>query len=176
VVKQADRSPASAKGGSASRSMPPPAHPLVVAALAVVALLGPAGCGAGAGGSGSDARIEVADPWGRPTPPRAESAAFYLIVTNPSAVDDRLLGASSERCLTIELHDTTMVDGVMAMRPATEEALVVPAGRELLLEPAGLHAMCIDPPSPLVEGESIPLTLRFDRAGSATVSLQVEQR
>ena len=76
----------------------------------------------------------------------------------------------------MELHHTTLEDGVLAMRPATGQALVVPAGGELVMEPAGLHAMCLDPPAPLVEGERIEVTVQLERAGAVSADLMVEQR
>jgi copper(I)-binding protein len=58
------------------------------------------------------------------------------------------------------------------MRPAG--ALVVEPNATITAEPGGLHLMLVDLKSPLVEGASIPLVLRFQTAGEITVQLKVE--
>jgi copper(I)-binding protein len=121
--------------------------------------------------------LAVEDAWGRPSPAVADAAAFYAVVSNPGDTADRLVSASSERCGMTEIHETSMDDaGVMSMRPAAAEALVVPAGGGLVLEPGGLHVMCMQVTSPLAEGETIPLRLVFEQAGEVDVDVVVENR
>jgi copper(I)-binding protein len=65
-----------------------------------------------------------------------------------------------------------MQDGVMRMRPV--EALLVPAHGEAVLEPGGLHVMLMGLGDPLVEGNSLPLTLHFEHAGEVEVVATIE--
>ncbi len=64
----------------------------------------------------------------------------------------------------------------MQMRPAEPAELAVPAGGTLVMEPGGLHVMCIGLRSPLVEGEEIPITFEFESAGTVEVTVTVEDR
>lgn len=138
--------------------------------LMVTVLVGLSACGDGD-------TLVVEDAWGRPSPAMADAAAFYAVVRNPSEEADRLVSASSERCGMTEIHETTMdAAGVMSMRPAPEEARVVPAGGELVLAPGGLHVMCMQVATPLAEGEEIPLRLVFEQAGEVEVVVTVEDR
>ncbi|MCX8135061.1 MAG: copper chaperone PCu(A)C, partial [Roseococcus sp.] len=42
------------------------------------------------------------------------------------------------------------------------------------LQPGGLHLMLIGLTQPLVAGQSVPVTLRFERAGEVTIQLAVQ--
>lgn len=123
------------------------------------------------GGTGA---IEVTDAWAATTPPGVETAAIYLTITNGTGADDRIVGFTSERCETAELHASLLGDDqVMRMRPATPEALTVPAGGELIMQPGSLHTMCIRPDGDFVEGQSLAFELTLESgtviSGTATV-------
>ncbi len=126
--------------------------------------------------SDDDDGVSIDDPWARPTAPSANNAAFYGILANDADDDDRLVGAASDRCGVTEIHQTTMEDGVMSMSEASADLLAVPSGETLTLEPGGLHVMCMQVTSPLVEGETVELTLTFEQAGELVVEMPVEQR
>jgi copper(I)-binding protein len=51
--------------------------------------------------------------------------------------------------------------------------LDVPAGGELVLEPAGSHIMLVDLAGSLDDGDSFELTLHFETAGDETVTVEV---
>ena len=57
-----------------------------------------------------------------------------------------------------------MDGGMMKMRPV--EAAEITPGEPSVLQPGDLHIMLIGLTEPLVEGNSFPLTLNFERAGS----------
>jgi copper(I)-binding protein len=129
---------------------------------------------AACGGSGS---IEVTDAWARPTPPVAETAALYVSFENGTSSDDRLVGVDAgDRCGTVELHRSAMADGVMQMRPATPEELAIPSGAALVMEPGGVHVMCIGPSAPFETGDEIELVFEFEQAGTVEVTAPVEDR
>lgn len=120
--------------------------------------------------------LEVVDPWGRTSPMNAEAGAFYMTIENGTDAEDRVLSATSDRCTMIELHNSSMNDeGVMSMAPAPE-MFVVPAGGTLVLEPAGLHVMCMGLTSPLVEGETVEIAMEMEQAGAVTVEAVIEDR
>jgi periplasmic copper chaperone A len=43
------------------------------------------------------------------------------------------------------------------------------------LKPGGAHLMFVDVRKPFAEGETVPVTLRFERAGEKTVQFRVGQ-
>ena len=116
--------------------------------------------------------ITAADPWSRATAPRASVGAGYLTIRNDGAQPDRLIAASSPRAAKVEIHTMSLDNGIMRMRPLPN-GLVVPAGGEALLAPGGNHIMLIGLKAPLKEGERVPATLRFARAGTLTVHFKV---
>ena len=64
-------------------------------------------------------------------------------------------------------------DGVMRMREI--EAIDLAAGSALKMRPgAGFHLMLIDLARPLKEGETFPLTLKFEKAGTVEVKAYVQ--
>ena len=116
--------------------------------------------------------LAVSAPWSRATPPMANVAAGYVIVTNTGETPDRLLGGSSPRASRVEIHSMTMENDVARMREMPE-GVEVPAGGELALEPGGYHLMLVGLDAPLSEGDRVPLTLRFE---SGTIDVELDVR
>jgi copper(I)-binding protein len=143
--------------------------------VAVIGLVAVGGCSASDQGSAAT-ELTVIDPWTRPTAPGAESTAFYAVVENQTGADDRLVGADSPACGMTMLHSSVNTDGVMSMRPADPQELVVAAGDRLALEPGGLHVMCMGLTEPVEDGDLVSMTLEFERAGSMVVEARAERR
>lgn len=116
--------------------------------------------------------ITAADGWSRATAPRASVGAGYLTIRNAGPLPDRLIAVSSPRAAKVEIHTMSLDDGIMRMRPLAN-GLEVPAGGETSLAPGGNHIMLIGLKGPLKEGERVPATLRFARAGTITVRFTV---
>ena len=127
--------------------------------------------GALAGATERVQTIKVDDAFARAMPPGARTAGAYLSITNRGDAPDRLLSARSERAGSVELHEMSEHGGMMRMRPV--EAVVIPPGKRVQLTPSGLHLMLVDPKPPLKQGEHIPLTLHFERAGDIGVDVVV---
>jgi copper(I)-binding protein len=135
-------------------------------ALSAVVLLVTAGCGS----SGGDLTID--DPWGRTSPSTTSNAAFYLTIGNETDAAEVLLSASSDACGAVELHRSTMEDGVMSMEPV-EGGIEIPAGGETVLEPGGLHVMCIGKQVAFDAGTTVELTLDFATVPDRTVEVEI---
>src|SRR3546814_16288744 len=60
--------------------------------------------------------IRVDHPWSRATPHGAKVAGEFLVLENAGAAD-RLVSVSSEIAEHAEIHQMSMKDGVMSMRP-----------------------------------------------------------
>jgi copper(I)-binding protein len=65
-----------------------------------------------------------------------------------------------------------MEDGVAKMREV-EGGIPVPAGESVTLEPGGLHVMLMGLSKPLAEGETAPLTLRFESGAEIAVDAPI---
>lgn len=127
---------------------------------------------AASGGAVSVGDIEVSGAFTRATLPKAPVGGGYLTITNRGDSDDRLVAASSPAAERVELHEMRMEGEVMKMAER-EEGVELPAGEVVALAPGGLHIMFIGLAAPFVEGESVPVTLQFEKAGAVDVDLQV---
>ena len=117
--------------------------------------------------------IMIMQPWARATPPGAPTAAAYLTIMNHGSEPDMLIGGSSPQAERVEFHQSTIDNGIMKMRPATN-GVTIPAGRTVELKPDGYHVMLTGLKEPLRSGTMLPVTLRFAKAGSIEVVFAVE--
>ncbi len=126
---------------------------------------------------GEPGAMEVEDAWGRTSPASANNAAFYVTVHNATSTEQRLVGASSDRCEMVQIHLSEVDDqGVMRMRPADAVVRTIAPGERMSMEPGGLHVMCMGVSAPLVIGEMIPLTLTFESGVAVDLDVVVEDR
>lgn len=114
----------------------------------------------------------VASPWTRATPGGAKIAGGYLKVTNSGTSADRLTGATTASADRVEIHEMSMTDGVMKMRPLAD-GLTIKPGETVELKPGGFHMMFMDIKQPLKQGETLKATLTFEKAGKLDVSFNV---
>ena len=118
------------------------------------------------------ASIHIEQPWARATPAGASTGAVYLTITNKSQEMDRLLSLSSDVADKLQIHEMKVVNGVMEMREVTG-GLPVAANSSLELKPGSYHVMLIGLKKPLKAGETIPLTLDFEKAGKVSITVPV---
>ena len=78
--------------------------------------------------------IQIGNPWTRATPKGADVAGGYMKITNKGSVPDSLIGGSSAAADRFEVHEMSMVDGVMKMRPLAK-GLEVKPGETVELKP-----------------------------------------
>ena len=116
-------------------------------------------------------QLEVSNAWARATPGKAENGAAYLTIQSPTP--DRLLSVSTPAAKKAELHTMSMEGMVMKKRPLAD--LDIPAGQPVTLKPGGQHVMLLGLDAPLREGQSFPLTLTFEKAGTRTVTVAIEK-
>jgi len=117
------------------------------------------------------AGIEVGQPWTREASAGANGVG-YMTLRNRGAQPDRLVSASTAAARAVELHTHIREGDVMRMRPV--EAIAVPAGGTVTLQPSGLHLMLVGLTEPLRRGAEVPVTLRFERAGEVRAVLSVQ--
>jgi copper(I)-binding protein len=110
--------------------------------------------------------------WSRATPNGAPVAGGYLRITNNGSSTDRLLGGTTPAGTAIQVHEMTMKDGVMMMREIVG-GLEIAAGSSVELKPGGNHLMIIGLKQNLREGDHLPITLMFEKAGKVDFDLSV---
>ena len=138
--------------------------------LAFVLLL--AGIGAAAAHGYKLGTLEIGHPWTRATPPTAPTGGGYLSIKNTGTEPDRLISASSPAAETVQVHEMKMEGNVMRMRPL-EGALEIKPGETVTLAPGGMHMMMMGLKGPFKQGERVPLTLVFEKAGKIDIEMVV---
>ena len=118
------------------------------------------------------ASIQVEQLWARATPAGASTGAVYLTITNKSQEMDRLLSASSDVADKLQIHEMKVVNGVMEMREVTG-GVAVAANGSVELKPGSYHLMLMGLKKPLKAGETIPLTLDFEKAGKVSITVPI---
>lgn len=120
------------------------------------------------------ADITIEDPYARASTPTAKSGAAFMTIVNASAVDDRLIAATSDAAVRVELH-THLEDanGVMRMIEV-KDGIAVPAQGKAMLMRGGDHVMFMGLTGPFNDGETVEVTLTFEQAGDITVDIPVD--
>lgn len=119
--------------------------------------------------------LTIEHPTILPAPANRSVTAGYLAIVNNGDVEDRLLSATSPDAERIEIHQTsTAADLSVHMVEARDGIPIYPRGRTVL-ESGGFHLMVIGLRRAVREGDSISITLRFERAGEIAVRANVER-
>lgn len=117
--------------------------------------------------------ITVTSAYARAMLPGQPVGGGYLTVTNKGAVDDRLVSATSPSAGTVEIHEMAMQGETMRMRKLND-GVAVPAGGTVELKPGGFHLMFMKVKAPFKAGDSVLLTLTFEKAGPVEVLLPIK--
>jgi copper(I)-binding protein len=119
--------------------------------------------------------IYIDHPMIKEAPPNAPVLGGYIMLQNNGTEDDRLVGIDSDAVEKVELHRTLMTNDIASMVPMTE-GLLLPAGEIVWLGDGGTHAMFIKPSALYRDGDEVPATLVFEKAGRIDVMFKVEKR
>lgn len=118
--------------------------------------------------------IHIMDPYARTARPNAPTGAAFMGIMNMSQEDDRLVGVTSDVAKRVELH--THIDagnGVMQMRH-DKDGFEIPAGATHMLQRGGDHVMFMGLNRDLAQGDTVTVTLTFEKAGDITVQIPVD--
>jgi periplasmic copper chaperone A len=153
------------------------------------------GACAGNGAVTGSSAIQINDPWvkaiggmvmpgmGAPTPEPTRPSdaqrkapidtALYLTIRSTGTAADRLVGASTSVATRAELHTVEKKgnDMVMYQVPAVD----VPAGGEVQLKPGSFHVMLFGLTRDLKEGDTVDVSLQFEKAGTVPVRAVVRK-
>jgi len=117
--------------------------------------------------------LVITQAWSRATPGGAKVAGGYLTIENKGSAPDKLIGVSAEIAGKVEVHEMATDNGVMKMRPL-EKGITIEPGKTVKLAPGGHHLMMKELKGPLKQGDKVPVTLEFEKAGKVAVSLDVQ--
>ncbi len=115
--------------------------------------------------------LTVTGPWTTATPPGAPTTGGYVTIANTGKEPDRLIAVSSPLAAIGMLHEMAMRNGIASMRMV--RAIDIPAGKTVTLAPTGLHVMFEALKQPLKVGDTLPVTLTFEKAGRIDLVLPV---
>ncbi|MEK9281429.1 MULTISPECIES: copper chaperone PCu(A)C [unclassified Bradyrhizobium] len=117
--------------------------------------------------------LVISQAWSRATPSGAKVAGGYLTIENKGTAPDKLISVSTEIAGKADVHEMAMDNGVMKMR-ALDKGLAIDPGKTVKLAPGGYHLMLQELKGPLKQGDKVPVTLEFEKAGKVAVSLDVQ--
>ena len=119
-----------------------------------------------------DPKLSVKEGWARATG-ASDAAAAYFTIQNAGGAG-KLTGVRSSIGRAM-LHETSLENGVMRMRPIDPaEGLIIPSNGRLLLAPGGAHVMITGLEKPLEPGDRFDVTLQFDKARPKKVAINVQ--
>jgi periplasmic copper chaperone A len=114
--------------------------------------------------------VKISGAWARPTAAGQAGGGGFLSITGGSQAD-RLISGSAPISKAVELHRMDMDGNTMRMRQV--DYIDIPANQTVELKPGGLHVMFIGLTQSMKNGATIPLTLRFEKAGEVKVDMKV---
>ena len=105
-------------------------------------------------------------------PNNSTTTAGYLTIYNLGEHTDTLNGVSTTFAKKLELHEMTLNNGIMKMRPL-ESGIQIPPNSSVVLKPGADHIMFKNLSESLQIGQSIPVTLSFKVGGEVEVLFDV---
>lgn len=115
------------------------------------------------------AQTRVEDPWVRATVAGQPSSGAFMRIT--AETDSTLLSVSSPVAKDVQIHEMSMTNDVMRMGPV--DAVPLPAGKTVALDPDGYHVMLMGLNGQIKEGDQVPLTLTVKNAKGETEVVKV---
>jgi periplasmic copper chaperone A len=115
--------------------------------------------------------IKIENAYTRATAPGQEVAGGFMKIENKGAAD-QLVSASSPAAGEVQLHEMAMEGNVMKMREV--KSIAVPAHGMVELKHGGYHLMFLNLKGPFNAGQSVPVKLKFAKAGEVEVKFPVD--
>ena len=116
------------------------------------------------------ADIEAIQPWVRVTPGQ-RTGALYMTLHNGGSATDRLVSVATPMAQRAELHATVEEGNVARMQKI--DGLELSPGGSVPLQSGAVHIMLLGLDPSVKPGASMPLTLRFQRAGDIAITAPV---
>ena len=100
------------------------------------------------------------------------TSAVYFIIKNDGNEADTLVGASSTVASQAEVHQTLIQNDIAEMVPVP--SLDIPAHGQVEFKPGGYHVMLVGLTQDLTVGQTIQVTLQFEKSGAITIDVPVQ--
>ena len=94
-------------------------------------------------------------------------------LVNEGREADMLVSAETDVATTVELHKTTVSDGVMRMEPV--KSIEIPGKGEVLLKPGDYHIMMLGLNRDLNVGDEFKVKLNFEKSESMDLDVLVQE-
>ena len=146
--------------------------PLVLTLAAFTAACGGSEPGEAKGEKGGSVTVRATDALCRPTPNGKDATGCYLTLT--ASADDRLVSIAAPDAATAQIHEMKTENGMMSMGEMAG-GLPLPARQAVTLAPGGNHIMLMGLSRPLAEGDTVSMTLGFEKGEPVTVQARVAQ-
>lgn len=118
--------------------------------------------------------MHISGPWTTPTTADDKSAAVFMTIMNHRRDNVVLKEIKTPVAAKAVVHKLVTKDGKPAMEPLVD-GLPLTKHQIIKLEPGGPHLMLMGLNKPLKEGDEIPMTLVFDKAGPVDIKVTVSK-
>lgn len=108
--------------------------------------------------AGEPRGVTAHQAWAGTSNPEWKIAAAYLTLVNAGDAPRTLVGVTSPKAKSVEMHETVTEGEMMSMRQV--EQIAIAPGTTVRLMPGATHLMLID--TEVREGDVVPLRLAFD--------------
>lgn len=105
------------------------------------------------------AQVSVREPWIRATVPAGQATGAFMELV--AAQDARLVEVRTPAAGIVEIHQMSMQGDRMMM--SAVDGIDLPAGKPVALASGGYHIMLMDLKRQMKAGESVPMTLVFQK-------------
>lgn len=119
-------------------------------------------------------KITFEEGWVRPGS-KGQTSAAYLSISNGTASADTIKSLSADAAKKAEMHESYKGEnGISGMRPAPNQAIA--SGKDLYLQPGGLHLMLMNLKNDLAVGDSVTISFTFKHTGTKSIQLPVQMQ
>ncbi len=119
------------------------------------------------------ANVVFVDGQVRAMPPSVPNSAAYLTLENHGPLI-KLVAVEASFAKEAQLHTIFEEDGMVKMRQV--EIFTIPQHGRLVLSESGKHIMLLGLKQPLISGELVTLTLKFNNGSELPVNLMVSKQ
>ena len=116
--------------------------------------------------------LEISGGFAKAMLPGQPVGSGFFTVRNTGSADDRLVSVTSPTSGEVQIHEMAMQGNVMKMRQL-KDGIAIPAGQTVELAPGNLHLMFQKVKTPFKQGDKVPVTLTFEKAGKIDLVLNV---
>jgi hypothetical protein len=121
----------------------------------------------------ADNKLEIDDAWIAEAPPVSKVMAAYMEIENETSQDRQAISMQCREFERAEFHRTVDEEGMARMEHL--QALSIPAGSELELEPGGYHVMLFNPARRLLAGDTTQCRIEFDNGKTIDFDLVIRR-